>query len=138
MAQTFFSSSLLVLCTVTPTLLLSAPQEPQTLPYKQLIILPITLVFGSSHYVPRGTSSSGRPGLRVEVTVEGSSFSWERCNQTCNSQLTVLYPHTHLTCKNEEQRSVSVRQRGEKRQICLHISSVLVSQPVLRSTAGDV
>lgn len=101
----------------------SAPQEPQAVPYKQLIILPITLVFGSSHSVLPQHLQLGAPRFAGRRGGFGeSSFSFERCNQTFNSQLTAaffllfffLHPHTHLTCMNLEERSVSVRQRRGK------------------------
>ncbi|KAI9543811.1 hypothetical protein NQZ68_008859 [Dissostichus eleginoides] len=56
------------MATETLTLLTASKRCTARTTNKHLIILPITLVFGSSHAVPRGTSSSRRPGLRAEVT----------------------------------------------------------------------
>lgn len=124
-AQTSSETVFLALCYTH-----SAPSAAAAVPHKQLIILPITLVIGSSHSVlPQHLQLQWRGGE--------SSFSLKRCNQTYNSQLTAafffsfLHPHTHLTCMNEEQRSVSVRQR--RGEICLHISSVRVFVPQLET-----
>lgn len=118
----------------------SAPQEPQAVPYKQLIILPITLVFGSSHSVLPQHLQLGAPRFAGRRGGFGeSSFSFERCNQTFNSQLTAaffccffFYIHTHIWPVWTWRRDLSqcVKEGG-------NLSSHFFC-PRLRSTVGDV
>lgn len=88
-AQTSSETVFLALCYTH-----SAPSAAAAVPHKQLIILPITLVIGSSHSVlPQHLQLQWRGGE--------SSFSLKRCNQTYNSQLTaafffLFYIHTHI------------------------------------------
>lgn len=118
----------------------SAPQEPQAVPYKQLIILPITLVFGSSHSVLPQHLQLGAPRFAGRRGGFGeSSFSFERCNQTFNSQLTAAFfllfffftsTHTSDLYELGGEICLSASKKGE---ICLHISSVRVFVPQLET-----
>ena len=125
-AQTSSETVFLALCYTH-----SAPSAAAAVPHKQLIILPITLVIGSSHSVlPQHLQLQWRGGE--------SSFSLKRCNQTYNSQLTAAFFFFFFTSTHTS----DLYERGA--EICLgaskkggNLSSHFFCSR-LRSAVGDV